>query len=245
MKQRFTLIELLVVIAIIAILASMLLPALNQARARAKTIKCAGNMKNIGSAVILYGNDSQGYAPPCYSIITGNDTCYINPGVNWRYAWAGWLASVSTYLGGERFTGDTIAVGAIFRCPLGSEEVFIYSDRPAILVSNYGYSTRLGAKVTWSPYNRMRKLSRNRMPSATGVLTDLKAKTNSKMGFDSIYDVGSLATSPFDYRHSDGVNVTFADGHVKLLSKLELVHKRSGVFPLGWDETVTTETPWP
>ncbi len=81
-KMMFTLIELLVVIAIIAILASMLLPALSKARAAAQTAKCTGNVKQMMLASTLYANDCNGALPH-------SDNNSMLDGINLSFCWAG------------------------------------------------------------------------------------------------------------------------------------------------------------
>ena len=81
--KKFTLIELLVVIAMIAILAAMLLPALQSARARARATSCINNLKSLGTSMTMYAESYRGYAPSIsgkYRLPEKSNDC------NWSYA---------------------------------------------------------------------------------------------------------------------------------------------------------------
>jgi len=108
---EFTLIELLVVIAIIAILASMLLPALARAKEKSKAIKCVSNEKQIGLGYVLYADDHSDYMP-----VAGSPD--LSQGAGW-VAPSRWFQEISPYIarGGETNYRGMVAKGFVVVCP--------------------------------------------------------------------------------------------------------------------------------
>lgn len=119
LKGGFTLVELLVVIGIIAVLISLLLPALNRARQAGNTANCLSNLRQIGQAIRIYANDNNDYLVP------GREYTPVNPGPWWEENWAtllvsaGYLQAPNQNPTGTTYYSATSLGVSVFRCPNG------------------------------------------------------------------------------------------------------------------------------
>lgn len=185
--KQFTLIELLVVIAIIAILASLLMPALNSARESARNVACLNNQRQMGMAVNMYAQDADGYLPQVHS----------RDSSPWSFPDYSWMVQLWPYLG----DGDWPQFTSFFSCPSDRDPIErsptddstfndTYDGTPGQF--SYGYNFTAGDAYTanygfgsWPPDSPYlvprRRLTKVADQAPDGILISDVRKTSWKM----------------------------------------------------------------
>ena len=221
-KKQFTLIELLVVIAIIAILAGMLLPALNQARARARDIKCTSNLKQLGTYMSMYVDQNRGKLPSAFNNLGGN-TGYWQ---DMLFAMSGGTdkAEKSCYL-----DDDKKMPRGVFACPASITN----TTETAAVKRHYGINRR--GTPDCGDNKLAYVLSKIRNPSGRAMLFDLYITNGRNPLTPSAQNRAEMndTNAPEGWRHKGGkgANFTFVDGHVEAKLYDEIPYNRLNSEP--------------
>ncbi len=221
------------VIAIIAILAAMLLPALSQAREKARAIKCISNFRQAGLAIFMYADDYQDFLPAgCDAQYPDNDN-------------RSWIPAIAPYLGINRSDADwntgkwwcVLDKGKLVCPSAGANEPYTYGCNYGCIFLNvdnpppeYGYHCKLG-----------------RVPAAAYLIADAASLKilNPLAGYpftvdtdgDGVKDSSTSTEVPIDLynrgapkRHNGGANYLFADGHVEWVSLANWLSNWNGIW---------------
>jgi hypothetical protein len=232
-QQNFSLIELLIVIAIIAILAGMLLPALNSVRSKARDMQCLSNQKQVAFLLLSYNDANDGVTPFLHGapVIGATD----------RNKWIGPLVLMqhpeltnSSYPYLQPLGGGVYKARGIFGCPATPQGTLV-----AHWSSNYGANALyFSSSDYWAPRFAKVLAHKIRTPSQRAAFFDInRGATWSAAPYTSSRSalVESTATPGDSLRHmgTQGLNVAFADGHAasrKFLSLPEQYNSANGGY---------------
>ena len=204
-KKCFTLIELLVVIAIIAILASMLLPALNKARETAKKISCLNNLKQISLCVPMYASDYDEFILP-------------NNFIGANTAW--YLVISNKYLN-HKVDGNYGGLPSLFSCPSdvdGYHPLYFAAKKSKIsyTLNNSTGDLASGQYASSSNKWKYRSHKMGNVPSDSLLFTERGGDWTSYLKF---YVSDYNPRDCFGFFHGTTVNTAYADGHAANVSK--------------------------
>jgi prepilin-type N-terminal cleavage/methylation domain-containing protein/prepilin-type processing-associated H-X9-DG protein len=208
-KRAFTLIELLVVIAIIAILASLLLPALSRAKAKANTTKCASNEKQIALGYLLYATDNDDKLPLA-SHLGDAAPCQ-------------WYFEIRNYLSRKADTyTNLVAKSTVVACPTAKlENAFPPSTPAAEAYGGYGHNYVYLGYLTEKERAKISSVTKPTETCMNGDGLDPAPGLNWwNYGYlypPSIPPYGQPNIRPY-IRHGKGSNYSWIDGHVSLTS---------------------------
>jgi prepilin-type N-terminal cleavage/methylation domain-containing protein/prepilin-type processing-associated H-X9-DG protein len=216
--RGFTLIELLVVIAIIAILASLLLPALSKGKARAQTIDCIDHLRQLQLCWHMYAHDNESVMPPnnfVYLVSVGT----TNPPVvgEDEMSWCRTLApeDPNPLNAQTSLLFDYNRNPAIYHCPADTSTV---NGRPDLLRNR---SFNMSNSINMNKADHFRKETEVRSPSTLFVFIDTDADAISDTTFGVIplgdYFQDYWLDIPADRHNTRSCNITFVDGHVETM----------------------------